>query len=520
MPELEFGQGLSEIQAPGPVQSEDEGQIAHYRSLEDEVASRRRTGLPYRFPPDDSSTSVAEGESENGATPQAEEEEDEYDEPAGVANLTDTAPVAIIKNPSETHRYSQRNLEEELGHGSERHSLRGERPASAPSPGHSAQKVSRFQTDVFIYSHLVSFSIFGTLARLGLSALTAYPASTIQFASLWPNFAGSLVLGFLSEGAELFHHPKPTRSLTRPAPAPVKNDANKSPSDTECSVVGSAEKEVAVAAVSPLPRPLHIGLATGFCGCFTSYSAWMRDSFEALAGMPAPGPSPGRDAMNVFSVLITTIALSAAGLKMGAHVAIFLQSYERRLPMRFVHGMDRISVVLAVGLWAGAVIMAIVPPDRPSGPPGTAKPWRDETWRGRALFALVFAPLGCLLRFQASMRLNNRIVGFPLGTFCVNMFGTLVLAVVWDLQRLPSGSVSTLPGRDRVSCQVLQGIEDGFCGCLTTVSTWILELSSLRRNHSYRYGMASIITSLAIVVVVMGCLKWTAGLGDPICVAL
>ncbi|KAH8901893.1 hypothetical protein BR93DRAFT_858832, partial [Coniochaeta sp. PMI_546] len=442
----------------------------------------------------------------------------EYSDPYGVGNLTETAPVAVVQNPSEAHHFSHHNLEEELDHGLQRRP--SYREAGSLGSQRNTRKVGRFKTSVFISANLVVFSILGTLARLGLSALTAYTAGPVRFGSLWPNFAGSLILGFLSEGAELFHHPRAARSLSREAPN-AKNDSDRrSPSDTEDSVGGTQEKEVPVAAGTPLPVPLYIGLATGFCGSLTSYSAFMRDSFETLAGMlgsATPRPSPGQDIMSVATVIIATLGLSAAGMKFGAHVAIFINRYERKLSKRAMHATDWILVILGVGLWAGAVIMAILPPDRPSGPVGSAESSRQETWRGQALFSLIFAPLGCLLRFAASTRLNNRIVGFPLGTFCVNMFGTLLLTVVWDLQRLPNRGIAANIGGDLIACQVLQGIEDGFCGCLTTVSTWILELSSLRRRHAYRYGIASIVTSLVIVIIVMGCVTWTLGLRQPVC---
>lgn len=63
------------------------------------------------------------------------------------------------------------------------------------------------------------------------------------------------------------------------------------------------------------------------------------------------------------------------------------------------------------------------------------------------------------------------------------MFGAIVLGVAWDLQRAPleAGQI----GAGVAGCQVLQGVQDGFSGCLTTVSTWVLELSSLRRRHAY-----------------------------------
>ena len=161
--------------------------------------------------------------------------------------------------------------------------------------------------------------------------------------------------------------------------------------------------------------------------------------------------------------------------------------------------------------------MAIWSPDRTDDVP------TQEKWRGRALFAIVFAPLGCLLRFYASLNLNTRIGTFPLGTFAVNIFGTVIEGICYDLQRVSGigaiSSINTPPSPSlHTSCQILQGVMDGFCGCTTTVSTWVVELHGLsRRRHAYLYGALSVIITFAFLVVIMGGLRWTRGFQSPAC---
>lgn len=515
-PMKELRRGLNEIEARGPVQDEDEAPFASHRSLEDGGSSKRMSRSWFHFSTDGDNTPAesSAGIVEGGVD---DEDVDVYSDPLGVSNLAETAPGPVVENPNESHRFSHHNLEEELGHvRSSRSRSTGERIGGASSSQKKTSKIGPFKTNLFIWSYLVVFSILGTLARVGLSLLTTYPAEPINFPSIWPNFAGSLVLGFLSEGAELFHHPRAAQSLVRTRMLATECDSDgSSPSDTDRADAGGRAKEQRRVSEPLLPVPLHIGLATGFCGSFTTYSAFMRDSFEALAGMAGntttSTPSPGQDFLSVAAVIITTLSLAIAGLKAGAHIAIFLKRFERRLRRRIMPSLDRASVVLAIALWASAIVMATILSTTLRG---------ESVWWGQMLLSLAFAPLGTLVRFKTSMWLNSRIVGFPLGTFCVNMFGTLVLAVVWDLQRLPDHGIAANIGGDLVSCQILQAIEDGFCGCVTTVSTWVLELSTLRRKHSYQYGSASIVTSLVIVVVVMGPLKWTVGLSQPVCVAI
>ena len=58
---------------------------------------------------------------------------------------------------------------------------------------------------------------------------------------------------------------------------------------------------------------------------------------------------------------------------------------------------------------------------------------------------------------------------------------------------------------------------DGFCGCLTTVSTWVGELNGLRRRHGYVYGGLSLIVGVAGMVAVMGGVRWSRGFGVTAC---
>jgi len=162
--------------------------------------------------------------------------------------------------------------------------------------------------------------------------------------------------------------------------------------------------------------------------------------------------------------------------------------------------------------------MAIWPPDRPGGPAaGGTTSWSQETWRGQVIFGVVFAPLGTLMRFYAAIYMNGIFATFPLGTLVVNVLGCIVLGMAWDLDHAPLNSSLQSVGGGVIGCQVLQGIQDGFCGCLTTVSTWVLELTSLKRRHAYFYGLMSILLSLAFLVVIMGTLQWMQGFSEPSC---
>ncbi|KAF2197000.1 hypothetical protein GQ43DRAFT_484494 [Delitschia confertaspora ATCC 74209] len=390
-------------------------------------------------------------------------------------------------------------------------------PKQTPKEPH----VSRFAIEWYTFSYLTLFSILGTLARLGVQWLTFYPGAPVVFSVLWANFAGSLVMGFLAEDRHLFRDER-DRNISK---------ARSVKGDEEKAVDLQAAKEAQMKLKKTVP--LYIGLATGFCGSFTSFSSFIRDIFFALEnGLPTPVNHPysgaypstsstvvrngGYSFMAVLAVIILTLALCHSALKVGAHIAIAFEPVIPTLPPRLLRKfVDRAVVVTGLGAWLGAIFMAIWPPDRPFGPQSKGV-WSNETWRGQAIFACVFAPIGCLLRFYISLMLNGLIASFPLGTFCVNIFGTAVLGMAFDLQHVGLGD-SGLVGGGRVSCQVLQGIMDGFCGCLTTVSTWMLELSGLRRRHAYVYGGTSVLVALGVLVGVMGSVRWTVGFREGDC---
>ena len=204
------------------------------------------------------------------------------------------------------------------------------------------------------------------------------------------------------------------------------------------------------------------------------------------------------------------ISLSLGALSFGAHMATFLHPFAGAASsIDLEKHLDGLAIVFGWGSWIGAIIMAILPPDRFGS--------SVETWRGQVLFALVFAPLGCFARFRLSLWLNGRFKSFPLGTFVANAFGTLILGLCYDLQHVALPDAGGLAGGGLTGCQVLQGIQDGFCGCLTTVSTWSLELKGLRRSHAYFYGTISVVVSLLTLVVVMGTVRWTIGFAAPTC---
>ncbi|KAI0191581.1 CrcB-like protein-domain-containing protein [Astrocystis sublimbata] len=451
---------------------------------------------------------------------------DDYDAPVSYLNLPEVGDVEDIQDRNELANLDSGSVERlesrlpshqhDVQQSSSSPATRQQGGRNAPSKPPNATANSKRLTEFYTVSYLVLFAIFGTLARLGLQALTSYPGAPISFSSVWPNFAGTLVIGFLTEDRALFRHEgggssSSTETSTQQLAQLKKNDEEAgSPDQKDITEDIAAAKKAHLAVKKTIP--LYIGLATGFCGSFTSFSSFIRDIFLALSNdLPGPGGiaavprNGGYSFLALLAVTIGTISLSISGFHVGAHLADALAPWTPSIPYRLCRRIiDPLAAFLAWGSWLGAVILSILPPDRYSAPGAS------EFWRARALFALVFAPLGCLVRFYASARFNSRLARFPLGTFLVNTSGTAILGLAWDIAHVPIGGV--------VGCQVLQGVEDGFCGCLTTVSTWVLEMKVLSGRRAYVYGGASVVSSLVILIAIMGGLRWSDGFGELRCV--
>ncbi|KAK6354838.1 hypothetical protein TWF696_003970 [Orbilia brochopaga] len=462
--------GVAEVDAPAPVQDVAESGLGYRRSfLEDErreeqLESTARQGKSEPAPRDGSSigTELSRRMS-TGLHPVDTETSHHSRRYSGVAEVDAPAPV---QDATESGLGYRRSFLED-----ERREERRESETHAPPRRTSKEWLDLITT----LSWLIFFSIWGALARVGLSALTTYPGSPVA-GIIWANFAGSFVMGFMAEEIRFFAVP------------------DEAASDEQEEKNGIATRYVGHWSIDKKAIPLYIGITTGFCGSLTSFSSWMRDVFFALSNtQPAYPRHRGYNVEALLAEVLATTALSVGGLKAGAHLALFLRPGIPTMPAALRPHLDIAGLALGPACWAGIALMAGFIPK----------------WRGTVLFAGVFAPVGTILRFTASRKLNPLMPSFPLGTFTVNVSGSLLDAMFILLQNYS--------GVGFLGCQVLQGLEDGLCGCLTTVSTWVVEVTTLRRGHAYRYGGVSVVCGVAAFVVILGTYTWDHGVDRKKC---
>ena len=122
-------------------------------------------------------------------------------------------------------------------------------------------------------------------------------------------------------------------------------------------------------------------------------------------------------------------------------------------------------------------------------------------YRHQATAALLFSYPGTLTRYLLSINLNPRIKLFPLGTFTANALGTALLGTFHVLQGVPS---AVSPD----TCSLLQGLGDGYCGCLTTVSTFAAEVDALEGWKASLYVILSWVVGQLLLLLIMGSSFW------------
>jgi fluoride exporter len=106
------------------------------------------------------------------------------------------------------------------------------------------------------------------------------------------------------------------------------------------------------------------------------------------------------------------------------------------------------------------------------------------------ILVILGAAVGAPLRYLTDRAVQARHdTVFPWGTFAVNVFGSLILGLI-------TGAV--VAGTAPNSLQLLVGV--GFCGALTTYSTFSYETLRLVEDGALFYAVANVVISVAAAV--------------------
>lgn len=301
---------------------------------------------------------------------------------------------------------------------------------------------------------------WGAVTRVALEHLTTFSGSYCG-GVVWANFAACAVMGSMAYSSDtgLWN-----QVLTHP------------------NLVYSARGK----------HPLYAGVTTGFCGTLSLFSSVALELFTYTFDLGETRVhSRGYGAVQFFEVLAIELAVLLAGLRIGQQIARWVEAHQWQV--RYHHATWGVYVAAWCGVAATVAVVVVTI---------TVDSSREY------LFACVFAPAGCFLRFHL-LKLNRPGGVFMMGTFAANTFAGAVLAVVTLVSR------GTTIHTSHLQHQVLAGIADGFCGALSTVSTFVVELRAISAVNAWSawvYGAVSLLVSFALMVLILGLYAWTHAL--------
>lgn len=168
---------------------------------------------------------------------------------------------------------------------------------------------------------------------------------------------------------------------------------------------------------------------------------------------------------------------------------------ERRGSHYHVQGIDHVAVMVLVLLTVGASFGVAFE---------TQHYWIRNIW-----LSVLFAPFGCIGRWLLSKlnyKMKNSWNWFPVGTLVANWIGVILDYVLQSIQ------IRVVPGY--WGSLIIDSIETGFCGCLTTVSTLVAEIIKMSELlpfslRAYVYTAITFVGAFMFGLCFLGWVFWT-----------
>ena len=232
-------------------------------------------------------------------------------------------------------------------------------------------------------------------------------------------------------------------------------------------------------------EPVYVGIAVGLCGSITTFSTWQVDAAENV-GFPGYPITPSARAYNWFQTQMVGFAVPLCSLRFGKHCGLLCIGYFR-LAADFRsaeaqykwanNNRDWMTFVLLLVIICSVALSVVYTPSSTT-------------------IALILSPPGALIRYFLALRLNSPTRDrFPWGTFAANVGGSILSAALLIIE-------SSMESISPLSCATLQGLRI-VCGCLTTISTFVNEISTLETRMAYIYGLSSLIASQFCLLIML-----------------
>ncbi|KAJ1664750.1 hypothetical protein IW140_002975 [Coemansia sp. RSA 1813] len=337
---------------------------------------------------------------------------------------------------------------------------------------------------------LVFFSMLGVLVRVHVTRLLTYDKQP-TYALLWVQMIGCFIMGVCMRTKGV---------LLRFSPA------------------------------------LNTGLTTGLCGSITTFSSWQLLVYQQFFNTEHGQHIRFKNFLGGLGVLVSTMACAMGALRLGQmageETRLLVNRYLRATRDEDPDPLYRINTKLLGGSYASGhrgwfgwdrwrtTDLVLVGAGLASLVAAVLVVALARSTRSVSI-ALLFGPVGTLIRWRLAsfnaphpwlkQHMPTALIGSPLGTLAANVLGSMVLAIVHILQT----GVVVLPSA--AACYVLAAMADGFCGCLTTVSTFAAEVSALSRRRSVAYTTASVVATQIFFLLIDGVYFKSATVDYTVC---
>lgn len=217
-------------------------------------------------------------------------------------------------------------------------------------------------------------------------------------------------------------------------------------------------------------------IGSGVSGSITSFSSMIIALLQNSIDRQPSWNNSGYGIMVFLGYLIIEMSCSIGSYKFGQHVALAFRGWRTPEP-RWVYYVLAASCVVWIPLLVVGIVFS------------QARFW---------CLSLVFAPFGVWGRFYlAKLNTPER----KTGTWLANIIGTILAAILTLIQE---------PGFHLSDAQrhIVNALVSGFCGCLTTISTFVVELTTLPLKQAYTYFLASVVPAFICALLIIAPYKW------------